>query len=119
VLRWGANFPRPAPWLGVGSKERRFEIELSTGAWIVVRHARDPEKEWDWAAVLTVELDGQRRTVCLYDNAHGQPERHRYRRGVKMEAEAVSPQRSTRLDLPAAIEEIKAKWEGMVERWEP
>jgi len=103
----------------VGNREQRFEIELGAGAWIDVRHARDPEKEWDWAAVLTVEFGCQRRAVFLYDNAHGPPERHRYRRGVKMEAEALSPRSSARLDLPAAIEEIKAKWEGMVERWEP
>jgi hypothetical protein len=105
--------------LGVGTKEQRFEIELSAGVWIDVRHARDPEKELDWAAVLTVDRCGQRCAVCLYDNAHGQPEKHRYRRGVKMEAEALSPRRSARLDLPAAIEEIKAKWEGIVELWEP
>jgi hypothetical protein len=73
----------------------------------------------DWAAVLTVEIDGKRRAVYLYDNAHGRPERHRYHGGVKGEAEALSPRRSARLDLPAAVEEIKAKWEGMVERWEP
>jgi hypothetical protein len=103
----------------VGGEEQRFEIELSAGAWIDVRHARHSEKGMDWAAVLTVELGGRRRAACLYDNAHGQPERHRYRHGVKMDAEAVSPRQSARLDLPAAIEEIKAKWEGMVERWEP
>ena len=103
----------------MGSKERRFEIELSTGVWIDVRHARDPEKEMDWAAVLTVKRCGRRRAVYLYDNAHGRPERHRYRRGVKMEAEALSPKSSARFDLPAAVEEIKAKWEGMVKRWEP
>jgi hypothetical protein len=103
----------------VGGREQRFEIELSAGAWIEVRHARDSEKEWDWAAVLTVEIGGRRRAVYLYDNAHGRPERHRYRGGVKGEAEVLSPRRSARLDLPAAVEEIKAKWEGMVERWEP
>jgi hypothetical protein len=103
----------------VRGKEQRFEIELSAGAWIEVRHARDSEKEWDWAAVLTAEIGGRRHAVCLYDNAHGRPERHRYRRGVKMNAESLSPRSSARLDMPAAIEEIKAKWEGMVERWEP
>jgi hypothetical protein len=103
----------------MGGEEQRFEIELSVGVWIDVRHARDPEKGMDWAAVLTVERFGHRYAVCLYDNAHGQPERHRYRRGLKMGAELLSPRRSARLDLPAAIEEIKAKWEGMVERWEP
>jgi hypothetical protein len=66
----------------------------------------------------TVERDGRRRTVYLYDNARGQPERHPYREGVKLEAEAVPTKGSARLDLPAAIEEIKARWEGMVERWE-
>ena len=84
-----------------------------------MRHTRDSEKELDWAAVLTVKRCGQRCAVYLYDNAHGHPERHRYRRGVKLAAEALSPLRSARFDLPAAVEEIKAKWEGMVERWEP
>jgi len=40
---------------------------------------RDPEKGLDWAAVLTVRRADQRHAVYLYDNAHGQPERHRYR----------------------------------------
>ena len=38
--------------------------------------------------------------------------------GVKLDPEAVSPLHSALLDLPAAISEIKANWEGMVERWE-
>jgi len=103
----------------VGGEEQRFEIELSVGVWIDVRYARHPDRGMDWAAVLTVVYRGERCAVFLYDNAHGRPERHRYRRGVKMGAETVSPRQSARLDLPAAIEEIKAKWEGMVERWEP
>ena len=36
-----------------------------------------------------------------------------------MAAEAVSPKGDARRDIPATIEEIKAEWEGMVERWEP
>ena len=71
-----------------------------------------------WAAVLTVR-DGDRfLPVLLYDNAHGRPERHRYRHGMKLAPEDLSPRGSARDDLPAAIDEIKANWEGMVERWE-
>jgi hypothetical protein len=102
----------------VGNRESRFVDEIAPGAWIGVRWRWDDEKEMDWAAVLLVEQCGQRRPVCLYDNAHGQPERHRYRDGVKLEAEPVSPRRLPRHDLPAAIAEIKASWESMVRQWE-
>jgi hypothetical protein len=102
----------------VGNEERRYFVALAQGARIEVRRKRDLEKGLDWAAVLTVERDGRRYAVYLYDNAHGRPERHLYRGGVKLEAEPLPTRGSARLDMPAAISEIKAKWEGMVERWE-
>jgi hypothetical protein len=66
-MQEGASSLGFAPLSGVAGKEQRFEIELSAGAWIVVRHAWDPEAGLDWAAVLTVDLDGRRHAVCLYD----------------------------------------------------
>jgi hypothetical protein len=105
--------------MAVGDEERRHEVELEQGARIDIRRKRDPEKGLDWAAALTIERGGRRHTVYLYDNAHGQPERHRYRGGQKLEAEALPSRGSARLDLPAAIEEIKARWRSMVGRWEP
>jgi hypothetical protein len=102
----------------VGNRESRFDIDIVPGVWIGVRRKWDNDKEMDWAAVLLVERCGRRHPVCLYDNAHGRPERHRYRDGIKLEAEPVSPRRSARDDLPAAVEEIKARWESMVEQWE-
>jgi hypothetical protein len=78
---------------------------------------RDLEKGLDWAAVLTIERDGVLVPVCVYDNAHGAPERHRIRGGIKLRAEPRPSRGSANLDMPAAIEEIKADWEGMVERW--
>jgi hypothetical protein len=102
----------------VGGEEHRFDIDLDGDAWINVRIARDPDKGLDWAAVLSVQRGGERRAVYVYDNAHGRPERHRYRDGIKLGAEELPSRGAARLDLPAAIEEIKANWEGMVERWE-
>jgi len=79
----------------VGNRENRFDIEIVEGAsWIEVRWRWDDDNEMDWAAVLLVERSGQRHPVYLYDNAHGQPEKHRYRDGIKLEAEPVSPRRS-------------------------
>jgi hypothetical protein len=104
----------------MGDEERRFNIRLVPGyARISVRKRRDREGDFDWAAILTVKVDGAYRAVCALENAHGQPERHRYRLGVKLEGEPLSPKSSPRLDLPAVIDEIKANWEGMVDRWEP
>jgi hypothetical protein len=104
----------------MGDEERRYEVTLIEGyAWIAVRQKRHSERGFDWAATLVVVLEGRPRAICSYDNAHGAPERHRFRRGVKMTAEAVSPRGDAGLDIPAAIDEIKAEWEGMVERWEP
>jgi hypothetical protein len=102
----------------VGNRETRFDNEIGDGVWIEVRWRWDDEKEMDWATVLVVERCGRPHPVCLYDNAHGRPEKHRYRDGMKLEAEPVSPRRSARDDMPAAIEEIKAKWESMVGQWE-
>jgi hypothetical protein len=103
----------------MGDEEREFEIEIDRGAWVAVRKRRDPAKGLDWAAVLCVERGGRRRNVCIYDNAYGSPERHRVRQGVKQAGEPVPTRGAARLDLPAAIEEIKESWGGMVERWEP
>lgn len=99
-------------------EERRFDVKIEgSDAWIHVRMRRDVEKGFDWAAVLTVERDGGLVPVCVYDNAHGQPERHRIRDGIKGSPEPQPSRGSARFDLPATIAEIKADWEGMVERW--
>jgi hypothetical protein len=45
-------------------------------------------------------------------------EETRSSRGVKLTAEALPTKGSARFDMPAAIKEIKEKWESMVERWE-
>jgi len=103
----------------VGSEEREFDIDLDDDAWIAVRKRPDIEKGMDWAAILCVRHGGRRRAVCVYDNSHGVPERHWIRRGEKLDAELLPTRGGARLDLPAAIAEIKAGWEGMVERWEP
>ncbi len=110
----------------MGNEEKRFEIEIAEDAWIGMRDAwiavrmrRDEEKGLDWAAVLCVKVEDRVCAVCVYDNAHGDPERHRIRRGEKLAAEALPTKGDARLDLPAAIDEIKANWEGMVDRWEP
>jgi hypothetical protein len=102
----------------VGNRETRFEDQIADGVWIAVRIKRDPVKGYDWAVVLTVLRDGRRRPVCLYDNAHGFPEMHRYREGVKLAGEPVPLSGSVRHDIPAAIAGFKRKWEDIVERWE-
>jgi hypothetical protein len=103
----------------MGNEEREFDIEIETDVWIAVRKRPDDDKGMDWAAVLCVTFHGRPRAVCIYDNAHGGPERHLIRRGEKLAGEPVPTKGRARLDLPAAIDEIKANWEGMVERWEP
>lgn len=76
----------------MGDEERQFNIPIIPGyARISVRRRWGPELGLDWAAVLTVNVDGAYRAVCVFDNAHGQPERHRYRSGVKLEGEPLSP----------------------------
>jgi hypothetical protein len=93
--------------LGVGVKEQRFDIPVVPAVRIKVRLARDAVKELDWAAVLMAQEGRRLLPVCLYDNAHGKPERHRYRHGVKLGPETLSPRRSALLDLPAAISDMK------------
>jgi hypothetical protein len=102
----------------MGNEEREFNIKLAPDAWIVVRMQPDPEKMLDWAAVLVVKSDGALRVVGVWDNAHGYPERHRFRHGVKLAGEPIPSRGAARLDLPRTIAEIKAGWEGMVERWQ-
>jgi hypothetical protein len=76
----------------MGDEERRYEVVLVEGsAWIAVRQQRHPENGFDWAATLVIVLEGQARAVCSYDNAHGVPERHRFRRGIKMAADPFLP----------------------------
>jgi hypothetical protein len=102
----------------VGNRENRINIDIDEDVWIGVRWRWDDDKEMDWAVVLLVERCGRQHPICLYDNAHGRPEKHRFRYGMKLEAGPVSPRRSARHDLPAAIDEIKAGWESMVNQWE-
>lgn len=102
----------------MGNREARFENQIAHGVWICVRIKRDASKGYDWAVILAVMREGRRQAVCLYDNAHGFPEIHRYRDGIKLAGELVLLSGSVRHDIPAAIAEFKREWEDMVERWE-
>ena len=72
----------------------------------------------DYAVVLTVEVEGQMRTVRLYDGAHARNELHRYSRdGGKQPAE-VFHHGTLAEGMRAAAQEIESGYQAMIESWQ-
>lgn len=94
-----------------------YRIALSERAELVVWFITEREQVVSYAVVLVVEHEGERRTVRVYDNAHGQNEMHRHTlTGGKQPAE-VFQAGSYGESMRAGREEILTSYERMIEAW--
>src|SRR5208283_1636012 len=93
-------------------------LDAALRAFVHVSFRTSRREVLDYAVVLMVELEGQMRTVRLYDGAHDRNELHRYSRdGQKQPAENFH--RGTLAEgMRAAIQEIDTGYEEMIESWQ-
>jgi hypothetical protein len=72
----------------------------------------------DYAVLLTVERDGKRHTVRLYDGAHGINEMHRYTRAQGKQLAEAFHGGTLGEGMRAAIEQIRRTYQSMIEAWQ-
>ncbi len=72
----------------------------------------------NYAVLLTVERDGKRRTVRLYDGAHGINEMHRYTRAQGKQPAETFHGGTLGEGMRVAIEQIKHTYQSMIEAWQ-
>lgn len=89
-----------------------FDLYLDTDVRVHVEREGQPLDKY--AVMLQVDEDGEWATIRLYDNAHGNHDMHRYRGGNKQPAETFH-YGTSRDACPAAILELKAHWQAIVE----
>jgi hypothetical protein len=97
-----------------------FWIALSVDAEIEVRFERDQGRIVRYAVILKARSQpggqGAWQTVRVYDNAHGDHDLHRYKKGRKQLAETfIGGDPRSAMDF--AIDQITAGHERMIESW--
>jgi hypothetical protein len=97
--------------------ETIYEDELAADAVVFVRFVTQRGVVTSYSVVLmTVEGEGLR-AVCVYDNAHGVHDMHRYtREGVKQAAEAFH-RGSAGEAMRSAIEAVRGGFREMIDSW--
>lgn len=72
----------------------------------------------DYSVVITVDMEGEARTVRVYDGAHGRNEMHRYTRtGGKQEAE-IFHAGDLGEGMRIAVEACVRRYALMIEGWD-
>lgn len=97
---------------------REFPIDLTDTVHIQVRFTLKGRSVQRYAVVLVAEIDGQERTIRLYDNAHGHNEMHRYTRRDDKQDPVRQPDDENGKAMREAIDAIRHGWEGMIAGWD-
>jgi hypothetical protein len=99
------------------SPVNEYELALSEQAKLVAFYETEGGELQRYAVTLVTEDRGELRTVRLYDNAHGEPEMHRYTHaGEKMpatKANGATPSEAYNI----ALEAVARGFEGMIDGW--
>lgn len=93
-------------------------LDQSRGIAMVVDFETDRADVTDYAVVLVVEEAGRRRTVRLYDGAHGRNEMHRYNRKLGKQPAKVFHRGTLGEGMRWAIDKIKRGYEEMIDAWQ-
>ncbi|HVX31722.1 MAG TPA: hypothetical protein VHA80_01160 [Solirubrobacterales bacterium] len=85
---------------------------------VVVRFETEGREVTDYAVILLVKVAGCRRTVRVYDGAHGYNELHRYTRDGGKQTGKRFHSGSLGEGMRAAIDDVKSGYQKMIEGWE-
>jgi hypothetical protein len=84
---------------------------------VVVRRSVAGSGTLTYAVTLLAYDDGLWHTIRLFDNAHGMNEMHRYTRTGGKQPAAVFHLGTAREAVEAAEEEVRQRWQAMVDGW--
>ncbi|HEV3322366.1 MAG TPA: hypothetical protein VG147_09285 [Solirubrobacteraceae bacterium] len=101
----------------MGETAYRDWLDEDEKAEIAVRFLTHRREVADYAVVLLSVERGDRRTVRVYDNAHGNHDMHRYNRADVKQAAQTFHQGSAGGAMRSAIEAIRGGYEEMIESW--
>ncbi|MBK5218205.1 MAG: hypothetical protein JJE35_00205 [Thermoleophilia bacterium] len=99
------------------SPRTEFELVLSDSAIVYARLDTEHGEATRYAVTLVAEENGELRTVRVYDNAHGEPEMHRYSLdGEKQPAEKL-PGATPSEGFNMALDLIMSGYTEMIDGW--
>jgi hypothetical protein len=85
--------------------------------WMHVRFESSGRDIVDYAIVLTIPHGAGRRAVRVYDGAHGFNEMHRYHEAGDKDPGVAFHAGTLGEGMRAAIAEVRAGYDGMIEGW--
>lgn len=99
------------------SPRTEYELPLSDTAIIYARLDTERGEATSYAVTLVVEDDGGLRTVRVYDNAHGQPEMHRYSQAGEKQPAERAPGITASEGFNMALDLIFSSFTEMIDGW--
>ncbi len=99
------------------SPRTEYDFALSEAVILYARLDTEQGEAVSYAVTLVAEEDGELHTVRVYDNAHGEPEMHRYNRaGEKQPAEKI-PAATVSEGFNMALDSIANGFAEMIDGW--
>lgn len=92
-------------------------LDRALRAFVHVKFKTERREVVDYAIVLLVDVDGQMRTVRLYDGAHAENELHRYTKQGGKQPAKIFHRGTLGQGMRAAIEDIDSGYQAIIESW--
>jgi hypothetical protein len=97
--------------------EYRIRLDPPREIWLHVRFEYTVREIVDYAVVLTISHGAGRRTVRVYDGAHGFNEMHRYHEAGEKDPGVAFHRGTLGEGMRAAIAEVRAGYDEMIQGW--
>jgi hypothetical protein len=100
------------------SPRTEYDLALSDAAIVYARLDTERGEAVSYAVTLVAEEDGELRTVRVYDNAHGEPEMHRYTHAGEKGPGEKAPGASASEGFNMALDLISSGFQEMIDGWQ-
>jgi hypothetical protein len=99
------------------SPRTEYDFALSDEAVVYARLDTEHGEAVSYAVTLAAEENGELRTVRVYDNAHGEPEMHRYSRDGEKQPAEQAPGATASEGFNMALDLISSGFTEMIDGW--
>ncbi len=99
------------------SSRTEYDFALSDLAILFARLDTEHGEAVGYAVTLAAEENGELHTVRVYDNAHGEPEMHRYNRAGEKQPAEQAPGATASEGFNIALDLISSGFTEMIDGW--
>jgi hypothetical protein len=99
------------------SPRTEYELALAESAIVYARLDTEHGEASGYAVTLVAVVDGEMKTVRVYDNAHGEPEMHRYNLDGEKQPAEPAPGSTASEGFNMALDLVSSGFTEMIDGW--